>query len=213
MTLGNYIQENKERANKHLLRTFFYDDLEDGDIFYHLCFCVLVPAGKADKARKVVYTLMEWNYYDNMVGMGDLQKLLKPNIRFHNQKVERLMALHQKMYVIDTIREFIEMQMPVVAVRDYLVEHISGLGYKASSHFMRNIGFQKVAIIDTHILKYISQFMPKDKQNIMPTTKKNYTLLENYFQAWAEELGVTPVCLDWLLWCKEGGYAIEEFSM
>jgi len=39
--------------------------------------------------------------------------------------------------------------------REYLVDHVKGLGFKESSHFLRNIGFSdKVAIIDRHVLRF-----------------------------------------------------------
>ncbi len=38
------------------------------------------------------------------------------------------------------------------AARDWLVENITGLGMKEASHFLRNVGYLDLAIIDKHIL-------------------------------------------------------------
>lgn len=40
--------------------------------------------------------------------------------------------------------------------REYLVDNVKGLGFKESSHFLRNIGFSdKLAIIDRHVLRFL----------------------------------------------------------
>ena len=48
--------------------------------------------------------------------------------------------------------------------RGWLVVNVNGLGMKASSHFLRNLGNQSFAIIDTHILKYMGVDKPKNEK-------------------------------------------------
>jgi N-glycosylase/DNA lyase len=39
------------------------------------------------------------------------------------------------------------------AKREKVAELIKGIGYKEASHFLRNIGYRNLAIIDRHYLK------------------------------------------------------------
>jgi SAM-dependent methyltransferase len=45
----------------------------------------------------------------------------------------------------------------VDALREWLADNVKGLGFKESSHFLRNIGFEDVAIIDFHIIDFLAQ--------------------------------------------------------
>ena len=38
-----------------------------------------------------------------------------------------------------------------IPMREWLVKNLKGLGYKESSHFLRNIGYKNISIIDFHI--------------------------------------------------------------
>ena len=38
-------------------------------------------------------------------------------------------------------------------LRAWLVREVKGLGWKEASHFLRNIGFRDLAILDRHILR------------------------------------------------------------
>ena len=57
--------------------------------------------------------------------------------------------------------------------RAWLVDNIKGLGYKEASHFLRNIGFDDYAIIDSHILDLLERYnLIKQPKTL---TRKKYT--------------------------------------
>ncbi|MDK2383719.1 MAG: N-glycosylase/DNA lyase, partial [Candidatus Korarchaeota archaeon] len=44
------------------------------------------------------------------------------------------------------------------SLREWLVKNVRGLGYKEASHFLRNIGYKNVAIIDYHIVDVLVRY-------------------------------------------------------
>jgi N-glycosylase/DNA lyase len=98
-------------------------------------------------------------------------------------------------------------------LRDYLINRVNGMGYKAASHFLRDIGALDLAIVDTHVLKYKPYFMPKDKQHYEPGSPKQYLEIEKYFSEWAyKEFDMAPAYLDWFIWTLESGNGITSLE-
>jgi len=67
-----------------------------------------------------------------------------------------------------------------------LVANVKGLGWKEASHFLRNVGFTDVAIIDFHILDLLARFQlvkrkPKalNKKRILKSKKAASARQEN----------------------------------
>ncbi|MEW6067612.1 MAG: DNA lyase [Nitrospirota bacterium] len=89
--------------------------------------------------------------------------------------------------------------------RNWLVQSISGFGYKEASHFLRNIGFgEKIAILDRHILKNLHQFrIIKDIPESMSRAK--YLQIEKDMAKFAKEISIPISHLDLLFWYKETG--------
>jgi len=57
------------------------------------------------------------------------------------------------------LRDLLESFDDPIARRDFLAKNkaIKGLGYKESSHFLRNIGFRGYAILDKHIVNSLRE--------------------------------------------------------
>jgi len=94
-----------------------------------------------------------------------------------------------------------------IEARDWLVENVKGLGYKEASHFLRNIGFEDVAIIDFHIVDILERhgliMRPKT------LTKKRYLEIEKVLQNLAGKLGMNLGELDLYLWYCETGKVLK----
>ena len=86
--------------------------------------------------------------------------------------------------------------------RDAIHELSTGIGYKQSSLFLRNIGFSKnLAILDTHVLKYmvfmelLSDFSKADIAN-----KKKYTQTEKILNNYATSCNKNVSRMDIAIW-------------
>ncbi|MEM2975891.1 MAG: N-glycosylase, partial [Candidatus Bathyarchaeia archaeon] len=88
-----------------------------------------------------------------------------------------------------------------IALREWLVKNIKGIGYKEASHFLRNIGFTNLAIIDFHILNILTRHKLIKKPKTL--TRKNYLEIEQTLKNIAEKLNLTLAELDLYLWYIE----------
>lgn len=86
-------------------------------------------------------------------------------------------------------------------VRKQLVKDISGLGPKQASMFLRNIGrCYDLAILDTHVLRFMDVknllFLKKTKINTVKAYERTERIVVNY----ANELGYPAGYMDWAIW-------------
>lgn len=212
--LKEFIESNRERGLAHVDSSWDIKSFNEQDIFYIILFCILVPGGRAKRADLAVEKLKELNYCYAYLTDYRLFKLLKPLVRFPKQKFERVKEFKKtKTKIIQDIIKLHKETNDLDILRKFLVNNINGFGYKASSHFLRNMGIKDLAIIDTHILKYTKYFISEDLQDIKPNTEKNYKLLEDGFNKWAREVfNLKPAYLDWFIWCFEAGVDVEEMD-
>lgn len=86
-------------------------------------------------------------------------------------------------------------------LRRTLIEDIPGLGPKQASMFLRNIGRSyDLAILDTHVLRFIEMqgLLPLNKARI--GTVKGYEDAEQIVVEYADTLGYPVGYLDWAIW-------------
>ena len=91
--------------------------------------------------------------------------------------------------------------------REWLVNNIKGLGYKEASHFLRNVGFMDVAIVDFHIVDLLAKNKIIKKPKTM--TKKKYLEIEEVLEKLSKKLGLELGELDLYLWWMETGKALK----
>lgn len=92
-------------------------------------------------------------------------------------------------------------------VREWIVKNITGLGYKEASHFLRNIGFKNLAIIDFHIIDILEKNdLIKRPKTI---TKKKYLEIENVLENIAKKAKTNLAELDLYLWHEETGKVLK----
>lgn len=188
--VSEYNKRKKEIKNR--LKEF----KENKDYFYELCFCLLTPQSKARNADKCVNILKKKDFFNNEF---DCSEILRGNVRFHNNKSKNL-RLARKNFV--SVCE--NLNGDGKRSRDYLVENVNGLGYKESSHFLRNIGYRDLAILDRHILKNLVKLnvieeVPKN------LSKKKYLEIEERFFEFSKKIKIPMDELDLLFWSIETG--------
>ena len=126
------------------------------DIFYHLCFCLNAPQTTFAKNRNVLDVLIEVDFYNNHIETSDLEAMLRP-VRFYRQKAQRLIRMKKQ---FPQILHMITAEYYASQKRRWIVDNIYGAGMKVASHFLRNMGETDLAIIDTHVLKFLKQKSP-----------------------------------------------------
>jgi N-glycosylase/DNA lyase len=92
--------------------------------------------------------------------------------------------------------------------RDWLVKNIKGLGYKEASHFMRNVGYKNLAILDRHIINVMHDYKVL-KQKPKALTKKNYLEIETKFKKLSKQLNMSAAELDLYMWYMKAGEVLK----
>lgn len=108
------------------------------------------------------------------------------------------------------LRERLESFEDPIERRDWLARtrEIKGLGYKESSHFLRNVGYRGYAILDKHILRSLAEVGVLDSPQ-PPSTRARYLSTEERLRRFAEDLGVDFDELDLVLWSMKTGEILK----
>ncbi|MHA2326793.1 MAG: 8-oxoguanine DNA glycosylase, partial [Promethearchaeota archaeon] len=91
--------------------------------------------------------------------------------------------------------------------RDWIVKNIKGIGYKEGSHFLRNIGYNNLAIIDFHIIDLLVKSHLIEKPKTL--TKKKYLEIEELLKLIGKKLKLNLAELDLYLWYTETGKVLK----
>ena len=98
----------------------------------------------------------------------------------------------------------------IIATRDWFVENIKGLGYKESSHFLRNIGLgSDIAILDRHILKNLKKYGVIEKVPDSVGSRKVYMDIEDKMRFFSKSIGIPLDELDLLFWSLQTGFIFK----
>jgi len=184
--------ELKKSGIREFINTCSYKDEEC--LFGELCFCICTPQSRAKYCREAINKLKADKKLFT-ASLDELGKYLK-SVRFPEVKAQRIIEAREKLPELKTM-------LKSEKLREWLMENINGLGQKESAHFMRNIGFKGLPIIDVHIQNFLKKTGKyKDEGSL---TKKRYNELENKFLELAKELKIPPEELDIAIWLYQSG--------
>ena len=167
--------------------------------FSELCLCILTANSKANTAIEI----------QNKLGSDGFLKADKRRVcktirgcghRFHNIKSGYILEARKFSRIRDIIRKEKD-------PRRWLVRNVKGIGWKESSHFLRNVGYFDYALLDRHILNLMveSEIIKK-----IPTlTEKNYLELEEKLRKTGKKLGMNLAELDLYMWYMKTGKVLK----
>jgi N-glycosylase/DNA lyase len=94
--------------------------------------------------------------------------------------------------------------------RDWLATEprIKGLGYKESSHYLRNIGFKGYSILDKHIVRCLAELGVIDSPK-PPANRNRYLETESRMRQFSGEIGIDFDELDLVLWSIKTGEILK----
>ena len=174
----------------------------DDEIFKELCFCILTANYTAEGGIRI-----QKEIGDGFLTLNEkeLAKKLKAlGHRFPNARAKYIFGARKHK---DDLIEIIKSKSGEKEIREWLVKNIKGLGYKEASHFLRNIGFENLAIVDFHIVDILTRYDVIKKPKTL--TRKKYLEIENILKEIAKKLDITPAELDLYLWCAETGKVLK----
>ena len=174
---------------------------DNASIFKELCFCITTANCAADKCWAIQNTL------DNKLihlDKDSLQKELK-NLGYRfPPRAERIVKARRH---LNNLKEIFNTHNNEKELRKCFKDNIFGFGMKESSHFLRNIGYKNLAIVDSHILDVLhnNNIFPKPKT----ITEKRYEEIENILEDIAKKLDMSLAELDLYLWYMETGKVLK----
>jgi len=192
------------------------------EIFYNMCFCICIPQTKFSSNLISIQNLKNVDFYNKDVPLERLKELIKKT-RFKNRKSQFLIEfkknsgrfieqfqsaflnvvikmLSQNGHSKKTYNSLFWNEQEILKFRNQIVQDIKGIGMKTASHFLRNMGFDCLAIVDTHIKKFLGI-----------GNKFNYLEVEEKFRRMAENHKLSVAQLDALIWKRFSKTKSENF--
>jgi N-glycosylase/DNA lyase len=199
------LQSHKESREAIRQRLDDFSRVPADEYFYELIYCLLTPQSSAVNAGKVVAALKELDFEHSGINPEPILSDRTHYIRFHRTKASHLERCKAGYTVI---RDKIMGHPEGSELRAWLVENVHGLGWKEASHFLRNIGFRNLAILDRHILRNLVRFGALRR---LPATltPRIYMQIEQKFRTFSERLGIPMDELDLLFWSMETGMILK----
>ena len=195
-----------EKKVKELMNTPIRDRVEEKiqeferkrdwkELFSELCFCILTANYTAEGGIRIQKNIGFDGFYklsENQLA----QKLAANSHRFPNARASYIVQARKTAKDLGTVFRFDGKNARL------WLQGIRGIGMKEASHFLRNIGFKDVAILDRHILKLL-----KDNDYIIKIPKalgrKHYVEIEKVMKEIGTEVGVDQARLDLYLWYEK----------
>lgn len=200
--LHAHFQERKDLIRS---RIHEFSRVRPDQYYYELAYCLLTPQSSAVNAGKAVEALTALDYFAKDFDASPILADRRHYIRFHNTKAKNLCEAKMR---FPEISAALANGGTGEEIRAWLTEHVHGLGWKEASHFLRNIGYRNLAILDRHILKNLKRH--KVLRSIPRTlTPGRYAAIERKFAAFAETVGITMDELDLLFWSNETGIILK----
>ena len=175
--------------------------------YEELVYCLLTAYSSALMGQRCVDALLS----GGALTVGDLQGvhscLVEEGHRFARARAE---------YIIDSrhlapdIKTVIQGFRDSREAREWLVPNVRGLGWKEASHYLRNVGYLDLAIIDRHILSNMAEhglITPEDAKRGL--TKRRYMEYETALGQVAHALGMSLGELDLYLWYRKTGKVLK----
>lgn len=187
-----------DTINTRLTQFAELGELDNDEWFSELCFCILTANSQAQKAIDIQKQIGIKGFLEN--SEERIAHTIKSfGHRFHNNKAKYIVLARKFRNIKDLLKGLTSHQ-----AREFIVKNIKGLGYKEASHFLRNVGYGDLAIIDRHIIKFLykNNFIKEISNTI---TKKTYLHFEDILKAYKISLNK----LDLMIWCHITGKILK----
>lgn len=174
------------------------------EIFKELCFCIMTANFNAQRSIFIQETINE-----GFITLPEEELAAKLKQLGHRYPTTRANYIVEAKRYADSIKDILSKCKNESDAREWLVENIKGLGYKESSHFLRNIGYKNFAIIDFHIVDILVDNCLIERPKSKCLTKKRYLEIEKVLKKFGDDVGLNQAELDQYLWYLETGKVLK----
>ena len=182
---------------------------DDNKLFEEMVFCILTAGTSAKLCMKVIPEIRD------IIHAGSKEQIttiLKGCYRFYNIRSDYIFITREYLkneFNFEIRKMLLSFEDPIER-RDFLArnKNIKGLGYKESSHYLRNIGFKGYAILDKHIIGLLNELgVINDTKS--PSGMEKYLEIEHVYKEFAVDNGFDIDELDLLLWSEKTGTILK----
>ena len=174
----------------------------DKEIFKEVAFCILAANFSASRSMKIIEALG-----DRLLELDSEElalELRRLGHRYPEARARYIVEARERLQeIVDAVRSIDD----ELRLREWLVENVKGFGLKEASHFLRNIGFKNLAIIDFHILRILRRYGLIEEFRSL--TRRRYLEVERLLRGIAERLGISVAELDLYLWYMDSGRILK----
>lgn len=172
------------------------------EIFSELCFCIMTANFNAEKSIKIQNELKNgfWLLPENEL----VEKLENFSHRFPKARAAYIVEARKHK---SSLKEIFDNLKNEKELREWFVKNVKGIGYKESSHFLRNIGYKNFAIIDFHIIDLLAKYKLIEKPKTL--TVKKYLEIEKLLKEIANKVNLNLAELDLYMWYLETGRVLK----
>ena len=179
--------------------------------FMELVFVILAAGTSAKLAFKTVNILAKDDFVIN-ASLSQIVSKLKECYRFYNVRGKYI--FNSRNYIKDeydnNFEKIFNLNSTHYKRRNFFSSNtkIQGVGMKAASHFLRNIGFEDYAILDKHIIEIMKENgLISKKFSVL--NEKNYIKIEEILREIALKHNISLSTLDLVLWYSKTGKIIK----
>ena len=172
------------------------------EIFKELCYCILCANYSAERSMRIQREIDDG--FLTLPPSQLIRRLREMGHRFPKTRASYIVAARK---YCDSIKDVIASLKDPREIREWLIRNIRGVGLKEASHFLRNIGYSDLAIIDFHILNLLDRYGLIEKPKTM--TKSRYLRIEDELRRLSRDVDLNLAELDLYLWYIETGKILK----
>jgi len=202
--LGKIVSDGKVRETVlKRLREFEEARASRERVFSELCFCILTANCSAEGGLRVQGEIGEGFLKLSRIELS--RRLRSIGYRYPKTRAKYIAEARK---LCEDVWRIVNEEDDPARVRRWLADNVPGIGFKEASHFLRNIGFRGLAIIDKHVLRVLHRYgyiesIPKT------LSRTRYLEIEKILSKIAGELNVSLAELDLYLWYMDTGRILK----
>ena len=213
VTIDNIRAAHKARRDEILSRLAEFQEIwenaSDARLFEEMAFCIFTAGASARMGLRSIKAIKK------LLLKGEQKEIEEALVGVHRYPAARAGYVITTRNFLQTdcrlrLRKRLEGFEDSTERRDWVAREkgIKGLGYKESSHFLRNIGLRGYGILDKHILRSMAELGVIESPQ-PPTTRTKYLKTEQSLKEFARDVKIDFDELDLVLWSMKTGEVLK----
>jgi len=174
--------------------------------FTELVYCLLTAYSSAERGQLCVDALCDCGALLNG-SLGEVSETLRcQGHRFAERRAEYIVEARR---IAPKLKKIVQGFRTIKSAREWLGKNGKGLGWKEASHFLRNVGYLDIAILDRHIMSNMRDYGLIPNEATKGLTKRRYLEYERLLEEVARRVGISPGEMDLYLWYRKTGKVLK----